>query len=161
MPNFIFPSQDYLELLARRMRLSDDYTSSPPYDSQSQQQDTSDAMDTDDSEPITPDFIARFDKSILKSTPKVCPEGSLRERIINLQNRPGKQSGFNVLNYWSIEPDADLMKLAAVVLAVPVTQVTVERAFSALPLVLTDKRGNINDRNLNELLTIKQNMNVD
>lgn len=118
-------------------------------------------MDTDDSEPTTPDFIARFDKPILKSTPKVYPEGSLRERIINLQNRPGKQSGFNVLNYWSIEPDADLMKLAAVVLAVPVTQVTVERAFSALPLVLTDKRGNINDRNLNELLTIKQNMNVD
>lgn len=128
MPNSFFSTQDYLELLARRMRLSDEYSSSPSHESLSQ--DSSEAMDTDDSEPNTPDFTSSFDKPILKTASKVCPDGSLRDRIIKLQTRAGKPSAFKVLNYWSIDPDPNMKMFAAVVLAVPVKQVNMERAFN-------------------------------
>lgn len=120
----IFSFQDYLDQLAKRMRLGDDDYS--PYSSP---QESSDPMDIEDSEPGTPDYNEHFTKNVFKGAATVAPDGSIRERIIKLQKTVGQLSGFNVLHYWSTEDDDDLKKLAAVVLALPVTQVTMERAF--------------------------------
>jgi len=47
--------------------------------------------------------------------------------------------------------------LAQVVLATPATQVSVERAFSALHFILSERRSSISAENLNALLVIKLN----
>lgn len=50
-----------------------------------------------------------------------------------------------------------LYKLALTVLATPATQVSVERAFSALNFILTEKRNKLSQENLNSLLVVKLN----
>jgi len=50
-----------------------------------------------------------------------------------------------------------LTKLANIVHAVPVTQVSVERSFSALKLMLNEKRYNLSAENLQKLMFIKLN----
>jgi len=47
--------------------------------------------------------------------------------------------------------------LAQVVLATPATKVSVERAFSALHFILSERRSSISAENLNALLVIKLN----
>lgn len=47
--------------------------------------------------------------------------------------------------------------VAAVVLALPATQVTVERAFSNLPLLITDRSASLRTTTINDILTIKLN----
>lgn len=62
----------------------------------------------------------------------------------------------NVLDYWrKVESvDLDMASVAAVVLVVPETQVTVERGFSHLPLVLSDRRRS-GKNTMAELLLLK------
>ena len=48
-------------------------------------------------------------------------------------------------------------KLATICHAVPATQVSVERAFSALKLMLDDRRCNLSEQNLQKLLFVKLN----
>lgn len=50
-----------------------------------------------------------------------------------------------------------LYKLASVVHAVPPTQTTIERAFSAMALILTHLRTNLSDNNLVNILMIRLN----
>lgn len=50
-----------------------------------------------------------------------------------------------------------LTAIAQVVLATPATQVSVERAFSALHFILSERRSSISADNLNSLLLIKLN----
>lgn len=68
----------------------------------------------------------------------------------------------DVLVYWHdqrlVEPE--LFALSQVVLAVPATQVSVERAFSALGYVLSDRRLNISEENLANVLFVKLNGNL-
>jgi hypothetical protein len=63
----------------------------------------------------------------------------------------------SVLEFWenhkTIYPD--LYKLSQIALAAPATQVSVERAFSALALILTDRRTNLREGDLNNTLLIK------
>ena len=50
-----------------------------------------------------------------------------------------------------------LSALAQVVLAIPATQMSVERAFSALHFILSERRSSITADNLNLLLVVKLN----
>lgn len=64
----------------------------------------------------------------------------------------------DVLQYWHKKTsDAELKKIIDVVLAVPATQVSVERAFSALGIILTKLRTKLSKNTLNMLLTTKLN----
>lgn len=51
----------------------------------------------------------------------------------------------------------NLSNLAKIVLSVPATQVSVERCFSALKLVLSDQRTNLTKENLENILMIRLN----
>lgn len=68
----------------------------------------------------------------------------------------------NVCEYWksqkSISPD--LYKLAQVVLAVPATQVSVERSFSALNLILNNRRTSLSEKTLKEIMFVKLNKSL-
>jgi hypothetical protein len=64
----------------------------------------------------------------------------------------------NILEYWERQKiHSELFEISQVVLAVPVTQVSVERAFSGLKFVLSCQRGNISKENLEDVLLIRCN----
>lgn len=63
----------------------------------------------------------------------------------------------NPLRYWSEEEKStpNTGALASVVLSLPVTQVSVERVFSCLPIIITDRRNRLSARTVNNLLVVK------
>lgn len=65
----------------------------------------------------------------------------------------------NLLEYWEGKKYALpwLRRLALILHSVPATQVTVERAFSALKLLCTDLRYNLSAENLETLCVLKVN----
>lgn len=66
-----------------------------------------------------------------------------------------------VLEYWEENKQNTILhKLSQLIYAVPPTQTTVERCFSALPLVLSSLRTSISDTNLNNILLIRSNRNL-
>lgn len=69
---------------------------------------------------------------------------------------------FDVWQYWVNRKNThpELYAVAMVVLATPATQVTVERAFSALALVLTSHRSTIGEETLENILSIKLNKDL-
>lgn len=65
----------------------------------------------------------------------------------------------NVLRYWAsmATSNADMHKLATSVIALPVTQVSMERAFSSLKFILSPLRSSLNDKILEDILFIRLN----
>lgn len=65
----------------------------------------------------------------------------------------------NIMSYWEDKKFTHpyLYKLANVINSVPAIQVSVERCFSALKLILTDLRSNISADSLQKLLFLKLN----
>lgn len=56
--------------------------------------------------------------------------------------------------------DEDLYQMAIVILAAPATQVSVERAFSALGIILTPRRMNLRGSKLNDILVCRLNQEI-
>lgn len=69
---------------------------------------------------------------------------------------------FNILQYWHVQrfESPEIFQLAQVALAVPQTQVEVERMFSALVLVLSHLRNRLSRDTLNALMMLKMNLNM-
>lgn len=112
-------------------------------------------METEDLPLFSPRLMATFDYLLYNGQ-----STAIRERIVALQQRDKEHVMLtNVMGYWATAAphDPEMAAIAAVVLAAPATQVTVERAFSSLPLILTDKRTNLGPDLLNMLLTVKLN----
>lgn len=66
-----------------------------------------------------------------------------------------------VLQYWEAKKaQTVLYKLSQVIFAVPPTQTTVERAFSALALILISLRTRISDQNLQNILIVRLNRDI-
>lgn len=66
----------------------------------------------------------------------------------------------DVLNYWRERApfiDRDVAKMASMALAAPASQVTVERAFSILPLILSDRNTRLNDDYVEKYALVKLN----
>lgn len=65
----------------------------------------------------------------------------------------------NIVEYWGKQKYKlpYLSKLALIIHAVPATQVSVERAFSALKIMLDDLRCNLSPENLEKLMFVKLN----
>jgi hypothetical protein len=84
---------------------------------------------------------------------------SIKEKISSLKFVRPLDVGQNIFEYWETQKyeSRELYDLSRVVLAVPATQVSVERAFSALALVLTKHRTRLDSDILNDILVIKNN----
>lgn len=69
----------------------------------------------------------------------------------------------NVLSFWKVNSSQypTLSTLARIVHAVPATQVTVERSFSALKLILAEERNRLSSDVLENILMVKLNYNFD
>jgi len=68
----------------------------------------------------------------------------------------------NVLKFWASFKFEfpELFELSSVVHGAPYSQVSVERSFSALALVLTSRRGNLSDINIRNVLMVKLNFEL-
>lgn len=84
---------------------------------------------------------------------------SFRDRLLLLKQRTITQEHVTTFEYWHKRKydDPEMTAVAAVVLALPSTQVTVERAFSYLPLIITNRRVRLRTTTVNDILTIKLN----
>lgn len=87
---------------------------------------------------------------------------SIREYLEQLQFEDKLPFHLDVLQFWKNKSYKceTLAKIAEIALAVPATQVSVERAFSALPIVLTKHRRNLSSDNLEHILLLKLNPSV-
>lgn len=66
-----------------------------------------------------------------------------------------EDTNINILDYWSQRGKDDMLgKLARVVLVAPGTQVSVERLFSILKWILSEKRNQIDENVLEDTLLI-------
>jgi hypothetical protein len=63
----------------------------------------------------------------------------MKQKIMNILNTAKQPLNTNILQYWELKKTAEpeLHTISQVILAIPSTQVSVERAFSALALILT------------------------
>lgn len=68
----------------------------------------------------------------------------------------------SIFDYWKNSKHAqpELYKLASIIHSVPPTQTTVERAFSAMALILSPLRTSLNDENLENILLIRLNKEI-
>lgn len=85
---------------------------------------------------------------------------SMREKLEGLTLNPGcgQFGDTNVLSYWKDQKiDPELKKVIAMALSASASQVTIERAFSILSLILTDRNYNINSEYVENFALLKLN----
>lgn len=89
---------------------------------------------------------------------------TVKETLLLLNNSEMVSPETDILQFWKIKlngcKDKYLILLIQTVLAVPTTQVSVERAFSALGLFLTKTRTRLSDKNLENSLLVKLNFDI-
>lgn len=120
--------------------------------------------DTDDGE--LDQFIEfEFSKKALKTPRRPITDEQLLQKIkrLGLQNKI--KIGSNIFGYYQLlkdhrQIDNNLFNAVMVVLSAPATQVTVERAFSALALVLNNHRCNLHTSTVNDILSICLNRDL-
>ena len=82
---------------------------------------------------------------------------SHEERIKNSSNK-----SFDVLEHWEVRRSShsQIYKISQVVLSFPATQVSVERAFSALAFILSHWRSMMGSETINNLMLVMQNIDL-
>lgn len=68
----------------------------------------------------------------------------------------------DILEFWKSKKisDPELYGLSNVILSVPATQVSVERAFSGVGLILTARRTQLSEKTLSDILMVKLNASL-
>lgn len=107
------------------------------------------------------DYITEmFGGSLQSEVPAKTSEFLHQLKTIDVESR--RQHNFDVWQFWlqRKQTHPELYAVAMVLLATPSNQVSVERAFSALSLVLSDHRTALGDNTLADILLIKLNREV-
>lgn len=133
-------------------------------------------MNSPEDSRLSTSFIDDTNKSTEKLYERL--EQHIKLKTISLQNSAAKYTlkqkleaichcqrqslTINVLHYWKMlyKEDKDMYRLSQIVLAVPASQVSVERCFSALPIILTKLRSNLTKKCLNCILIAKLNSDL-
>nr|XP_029713643.1 uncharacterized protein LOC115257827 [Aedes albopictus] len=91
-----------------------------------------------------------------------CTASSFAQQLKALDAEPRQDHTYNVFKHWlkRRESHPELFEVAMVVLATPSNQVSVERSFSALALVLTSHRAGLGQDALEDILIIKLNRDI-
>lgn len=90
-------------------------------------------------------------------------EIDLKMKLLSLANAKSRlDSKTDILKYWESKryDDPELYSLAVVALSVPCTQVSVERCFSAVKLLLEDHRLRLGQEKLDDLMIIRLNLDL-
>lgn len=98
-----------------------------------------------------------IDESVLSQIKEL----EIREKVA-ITDGSDSNAKFNILKYWESQRITSpiIYRLAMVVLAAPSTQVSVERAFSGLKLILTDHRMRLTEKSVENLLVLKLNSDL-
>ncbi|KAM7280968.1 zinc finger BED domain-containing protein 4-like [Ixodes scapularis] len=85
---------------------------------------------------------------------------SIRPLLDSFLREPRLKRPEDIFKYWENQKGLkpELYEVASVVLAVPATQVTVERAFSSLKFVLSPQRANLSEETLNSIMLVRNNV---
>lgn len=102
----------------------------------------------------------RMQEMVEVTSSRTTTDRSIRQKLTVLANVKMASLETNVLQYWRNNNNNDMKKLAQIALAVPATQVSVERAFSALSLILTKLRSKLSNKTINNILITKLNYTV-
>lgn len=102
----------------------------------------------------------RMQEMVEVTSSRTATDRSIRQKLTQLANGKMASLETNVLQYWRNNNNNDMKKLAQIALAVPATQVSVERAFSALSLILTKLRSKLSNKTINNILITKLNYSV-
>lgn len=91
--------------------------------------------------------------------PSFSNDNNFNQQLKSIEVEPRRNFHFDVWKFWTgrTSTHPELSAVAAVVLATPSNQVSVERAFSALALVLTNCRSTLGEDTLSNTLIIKLN----
>lgn len=113
-------------------------------------------------ESVSPTALQKFDQLYESAHTHITQNTqdfmSFREQLLALEDRCYERCDTDVLDYWSkFKCDIELEMVAMVALAVPVTQVTVERSFSQMSLMLTDKRTMLSNDSLKKGMLLRLN----
>lgn len=89
-------------------------------------------------------------------------DSNFNQQLKSMEVEPRKNFNFDVWKFWVDRKTThpELSAVAAVVLATPSNQVSVERAFSALALVLTNARSTLGEETMSNILMIKLNKTI-
>lgn len=84
---------------------------------------------------------------------------NIEQKLFNLAFEPRLHSMENVLEYYEKKKneEPELHNVAQIVLAVPTAQVSVERSFSALGIILSASRTQLSSKSIDDILTVRQN----
>lgn len=89
--------------------------------------------------------------------------------IVKLETRPkvsiiatSGQESMDILHYWKQRKVSNphMYLIAMALLSIPSTQVTVERLFSQLKLVMTDARTRLGDQRIKDIMLLKMNKSL-
>ncbi|XP_055585080.1 uncharacterized protein LOC129737935 [Uranotaenia lowii] len=89
-------------------------------------------------------------------------ETKFLQQLQSLDLEPRQNHSFDIWNHWVSRKTThpELYAVAMVVLATPSNQVSVERSFSALGLILTNRRTNLGENTLSNILMVKLNKDL-
>lgn len=98
-------------------------------------------IDAEEQESPTAEQVFEFTLSRKRSKHVLAP---FRTRMEKLKQREKEIASCHILDYWkSVQArDPEMAAVAKSIYSLPLTQVTVERAFSELPLLITDRGSN-------------------
>lgn len=110
------------------------------------------------------DFEAMLEQECsTASTSDNASQTDLKVKLIHLANQKTRlPASTDILKYWEVRrfEEPELYELAMVALSAPVTQVTVERCFSTVKLLLEQHRLNMSSSRLDDLMIIRCNRDL-
>ncbi|XP_046868368.1 uncharacterized protein LOC124460831 [Drosophila willistoni] len=120
---------------------------------------TTNSLDTDSGHTKDNNFELLDD--FLSSSMVVPNESTNVYAKIETLKLPVMKANTDVLCFWKYKKttDPELYALSKVCFAIPPTQVTIERAFSSLKLVLSDNRNRLSHETLENILLVRLNSN--
>lgn len=86
-------------------------------------------------------------------------ESVINDYIENVVNGPRLQSSANILDYWKVKKNENPELLPQILMAVPATQVSVERLFSNLAFIYNPLRSRLSENVLEAIILIRSNHN--
>jgi hypothetical protein len=87
---------------------------------------------------------------------------ALRGKLDNMEEWSKLPSNTNILEYWESQKVTEpiLYRISKVILGCPAAQVTVERSFNNLTLILTFLRTRLSDENVDNLMVVHENIDL-
>lgn len=85
------------------------------------------------------------------------PTANARQQLKDIRKKALVETTYCIFSHWRsrVSSNPQLAALAEVILALPVTQVVVEREFSNLPLILTDRRSRLSVVSVENIVNVK------